>query len=147
MRTPTTSRRQFLQATGLSVAATSLAGVRALAQPRLPGPPEKKLGFAIVGLGSLSINQILPAFAHCRHARVTALVSGDAAKAKTLATACSRWSSRLAGPPATASTAGGAGASSSSATISIQGRVPSFWNHRPPRTCAPYSCPLIRSAT
>ena len=86
---PTTdySRRRFLQATGATLTAASLAGARAAAQPRLPGPPEKKLGFAIVGLGSLSINQILPAFAHCRHARVTALVSGDAAKAKTLATA------------------------------------------------------------
>jgi len=88
MRTPDpSSRRQFLQATGLSLAAASLAGIRTGAQPRLPGPPEKKLGFAIVGLGSLAINQILPAFAHCRHAKVTALVSGDAAKAKTLATA------------------------------------------------------------
>ena len=86
---PTTdySRRRFLQATGATLTAASLAGARAAAQPRLPGPPEKKLGFAIGGLGSLSINQILPAFAHCRHARVTALVSGDAAKAKTLATA------------------------------------------------------------
>ena len=88
MRKPETSRRHFLQATGLSLAAASLAGARgAAAQPRLPGPPEKKLGYAIVGLGSLSINQILPAFAHCRHARPTALVSGDPAKAKTLAAA------------------------------------------------------------
>ncbi len=81
------SRRRFLQSTGLSLAAASLAGTRVAAQPRLPGPPEKKLGYAIVGLGSLSINQILPAFAYCRHARPTALVSGDAAKAKTLAAA------------------------------------------------------------
>ncbi len=87
MRKPATTRRQFLGATGLSLAAASLVGSRVGAQPRLPGPPENKLGFAIVGLGSLAINQILPAFAHCRHARVTALVSGDAAKAKTLATA------------------------------------------------------------
>jgi glucose-fructose oxidoreductase len=87
MKQSPSNRRQFLQSTGLTLAAASLAGVRSAAQPRLPGPPEKKLGYAIVGLGSLSINQILPAFAHCRHARVTALVSGDAAKAKTLATA------------------------------------------------------------
>jgi predicted dehydrogenase len=87
MRKHEASRRQFLRATGVSMAAASLAGMRAAAQPRLPGPPEKKLGFAIVGLGSLSINQILPGFAHCKHARVTALVSGDANKAKTLATA------------------------------------------------------------
>ncbi len=85
MRKPETSRRHFLQATGLSLAAASIGGTRAAAQPRLPGPPEKQLGYAIVGLGSLAINQILPAFAHCRHARPTALVSGDAEKARTLA--------------------------------------------------------------
>lgn len=87
MRQPTSTRRHFLQSTGLSLAAASLAGARPAAQPRLPGPPEKKLGYAIVGLGSLSINQILPAFAQCKHAKVTALVSGNAEKAKTLATA------------------------------------------------------------
>jgi predicted dehydrogenase len=87
MRKADSTRRQFLQATGPSIAAASLAGTRVATQPRLPGPPEKKLGYAIVGLGSLSINQILPAFAQCRHAKVTALVSGDAAKARTLAAA------------------------------------------------------------
>jgi len=87
MHAPHPSRRHFLQSTGLSLAAASIAGTRAFAQPRLPGPPEKKLGYAIVGLGSLSINQILPAFAQCKHARVTALVSGNAEKAKTLAAA------------------------------------------------------------
>jgi glucose-fructose oxidoreductase len=87
MRSTDHSRRRFLEVTGASLTAAAFGSARAVAQPRLPGPPEKKLGFAIVGLGSLAINQILPAFAHCRHAKVTALVSGDAAKAKTLATA------------------------------------------------------------
>lgn len=45
-------------------------------------PPEKRLGVAIVGLGRLSLQQILPAFGSTRLCKVAALVSGDAAKAK-----------------------------------------------------------------
>ena len=52
---------------------------------QVPEPPGKKLGWAIVGLGSLSINQILPAFAKCEKSRVTALVSGHPDKAGKLA--------------------------------------------------------------
>jgi predicted dehydrogenase len=51
----------------------------------LPDPPGKKLGWAIVGLGSLSINQILPAFAKCEKSKVVALVSGHPDKANKLA--------------------------------------------------------------
>jgi len=45
-------------------------------------PREKKLGWAVVGLGSLAINQILPAFAKCEKSKVVALVSGHPDKAK-----------------------------------------------------------------
>lgn len=45
-----------------------------------PQPPAKRTGFAIVGLGRLSINEILPAFAECSHARIAALVSGSREK-------------------------------------------------------------------
>src|SRR5690606_974761 len=41
-----------------------------------------RLGYALVGIGSLTMNQILPAFARCQHARPVALVSGDAEKAR-----------------------------------------------------------------
>ncbi|MEH2296612.1 hypothetical protein [Nostoc sp.] len=42
-------------------------------------PPERRLGFAIVGLGRLSLEEIMPAFAECNKlAKPTALVSGDA---------------------------------------------------------------------
>ena len=51
----------------------------------VPDPPGKKLGWAIVGLGSLSINQILPAFARCERSRVVAFVSGHPDKANKLA--------------------------------------------------------------
>ena len=57
----------------------------AAAAQRVPEPPGRKLGWAIVGLGSLAINQILPAFAKCETSRVTALVSGSPEKAQKLA--------------------------------------------------------------
>jgi len=54
---------------------------------KAPGPflaPDKRVGYAIVGLGRLSINQILPAFGHSQYCRVTALVSGDREKARRI---------------------------------------------------------------
>ncbi|MEH1770686.1 Gfo/Idh/MocA family protein [Nostoc sp.] len=48
-------------------------------------PPERRLGFAIVGLGRLALEEIMPAFAECKLAKPTALVSGDAAKANLVA--------------------------------------------------------------
>lgn len=48
-------------------------------------PQDSRVGYAIVGLGRLSINQILPAFGHSKYSRVTALVSGDRAKATKIA--------------------------------------------------------------
>ncbi|MDF5727517.1 MAG: Gfo/Idh/MocA family oxidoreductase [Rhizonema sp. PD38] len=48
-------------------------------------PPAKRLGFAIVGLGRLSLEEIMPAFGMCKLAKPTALVSGDAKKANQVA--------------------------------------------------------------
>ena len=82
-----TSRRKFLKNVGQGVAAVSIS--RGLAVPaqaqRVPDPPGRKLGWAVVGLGSLAINQILPAFAKCEKSKVVALVSGDPQKANKLA--------------------------------------------------------------
>ena len=103
------NRRQFLRGAGGALAATSLAG-GALAQRPQPGQQEKvelpqlhaaseapektpgpfeagprRTGYAIVGLGHLSLNQILPAFGKTRYSRVTALVSSDRAKAEKVA--------------------------------------------------------------
>ena len=50
-----------------------------------PLPPEQRLGFAIVGLGRLSIEQILPAFAQTKLCRPVALVSGHRGKAEQVA--------------------------------------------------------------
>ena len=50
-----------------------------------PVSPEKKIGFAIVGIGDLALNEVLPAFAHSKYAKPVALVSGHADKAKKVA--------------------------------------------------------------
>ncbi len=55
---------------------------------KTPGPflaPGKRIGFAIVGLGRLSLDQILPAFATSKYCKPVALVSGDAEKGRKLA--------------------------------------------------------------
>ncbi len=45
----------------------------------------KKVGFAVVGLGSIAQGSILPAFSHSKKARLVALVSRDQKKAARLA--------------------------------------------------------------
>ncbi len=107
--TPALDRRRFLRTAGSALAASGLASA-ALAQqskpnqadavqlPQLhanteapektPGPFEagpERTGYAIVGLGHLSLNQILPAFAKSKYSRVAALVSSDRGKAEKVA--------------------------------------------------------------
>jgi predicted dehydrogenase len=45
----------------------------------------KRIGYAVVGLGSISQVAVLPAFAHSKKAKLVAVVSGDANKAKKYA--------------------------------------------------------------
>ena len=49
-------------------------------QPRNPDPVHDRIGFAVLSLGRLSLEEILPALAQCKHARLTALVSGTPEK-------------------------------------------------------------------
>ena len=66
------TRRGFITRVGQGLVAANLAGTflqSAAAELQVPDPPGKKLGWAIVGLGSLAINQILPAFAKCESCR------------------------------------------------------------------------------
>jgi predicted dehydrogenase len=112
-RTHSLTRRALLHRTGGGILAASLTGIPGgLWQPAFAGeaaaqtgtltqkpteppypvpqnepalPPEQRVGFAIVGLGKFATQQILPAFSDCRKARVTALVSGDPAKARRIA--------------------------------------------------------------
>ena len=55
------------------------------APPPAPMNDEKKIGYALVGLGHLTLEQLLPAFGACKYSKPVALVSGDAAKAKKIA--------------------------------------------------------------
>jgi predicted dehydrogenase len=81
------TRRGFLTRVGAGLVAANLAGsvLERVAAQQVPDPPGKKLGWAIVGLGNLSINQILPAFAKCEKSKVVAFVSGHPDKANKLA--------------------------------------------------------------
>src|SRR5919205_1842427 len=82
------TRRGFITRVGQTAMAGGIAGSLlkpASAQLKVPEPPGKKLGWAIVGLGSLSIYEILPAFAKCEKSKVVAFVSGHPDKANKLA--------------------------------------------------------------
>ncbi len=68
------NRRPFIK---LAVGA-SLASVYSRAQETQP--ESKKLGWALVGLGSLSKNQIAPALLKSKHSRLAAVVTGTPAK-------------------------------------------------------------------
>jgi hypothetical protein len=52
---------------------------------RQPLAPDKRVGFASVGLGRLSLEELLPTFGETQKCRLVALVSGDADKALTVA--------------------------------------------------------------
>jgi predicted dehydrogenase len=83
------SRRNFLKRAGSGAAIAGLSGHLDAPtfgqQLPVPEPPGKKLGWAIVGLGRLSINQILPAFAKCEKSKVVAFVTGSREKGEKLA--------------------------------------------------------------
>jgi predicted dehydrogenase len=91
------SRRQFLGTAGV-LGASLLAGTSRAADetplappdkqpPELAVPelPEKRVGWAIVGLGELALGEIMPAFGLCKLSRPTALVSGHRDKAEKVA--------------------------------------------------------------
>jgi len=97
-------RRDFLRYVGtLAALSTSAMGAGAAGQDRvtfppieansekpekteLPGDPmHERVGIAIVGVGRISVNEVLPAFAQSKHTKPVALVSGDRAKALKIA--------------------------------------------------------------
>jgi predicted dehydrogenase len=49
------------------------------------GQSDRKLGYAIVGLGGYGLGRIIPEFRNCEHSRLAAVVSGDRAKAERVA--------------------------------------------------------------
>jgi predicted dehydrogenase len=70
---PNPTRRQLITQSLLTASALALA-------PHVRGADDqKKIGFCVVGIGSLAKNQIIPALAHTKNASLVALVSGHAA--------------------------------------------------------------------
>ena len=53
--------------------------------PEVFDAPADRVGFAIVGLGHLTLERLMPAFGSTRHCKPVALVSGDAEKARKVA--------------------------------------------------------------
>ncbi|MBD2304564.1 Gfo/Idh/MocA family oxidoreductase [Chroococcidiopsis sp. FACHB-1243] len=89
------TRRQII-GSGMGILGVGVAGVvtrnsPAIAQPAYkpakepPIPDEKKLGWAVVGLGKFATQQIIPSFSQCKQSKLVALVSGDRAKAENYA--------------------------------------------------------------
>lgn len=86
------TRRRLLVAAG--AVPFALTAGRALAQQAagqpmpgdapLPEPPGDRMRWAIVGLGSFAIGQVIPGFGDARQSRMTAFVSGNPAKAREL---------------------------------------------------------------
>ncbi|HEX4607555.1 MAG TPA: Gfo/Idh/MocA family oxidoreductase [Urbifossiella sp.] len=87
------TRRTFLAAAGLT-AVGAHAAAPPLAPPdrqppdlHLPDVPHRQARWAVVGLGTLALGEIMPAFARARLSRPTALVSGHPDKARRVAAA------------------------------------------------------------
>ncbi len=71
------TRRQFCKATALAAASLPFFNM----PTAKAGQPGKKLGFALVGLGSLSTHQIAPALQTTQYCRLAGIVTGTPAKA------------------------------------------------------------------
>ena len=50
-----------------------------------PLPPDKRLGYAVVGLGHLALEEVLPALNNCKKSKLVALVSGSPEKLSKVA--------------------------------------------------------------
>jgi len=75
-----TTRRDFIKTSALVAASTPLFST--LLIDARAAESDKKLGFALVGLGNLSTNQIAPALQKTKNCRLAAIVTGTPAKAE-----------------------------------------------------------------
>lgn len=50
-----------------------------------PLPPDKRVGYALVGLGHLTLEELMPAFGQCKKSKPVALVSGSPEKLRKVA--------------------------------------------------------------
>jgi len=77
--------RSHLNRRGLILGASAGLVAAGLSPEALAQAAGRKIGYAVVGLGSYATRQIMPQFVNCEHSRLTALVSGSPDKARTLA--------------------------------------------------------------
>src|SRR5437667_9370077 len=77
-------RRQFLRSASLGIAGVAAGATMPgmLTPMARAADPDKKLGFALCGLGSLSTNQIAPALKKTRSCRLAGIIPGTPAKAE-----------------------------------------------------------------
>jgi len=80
MKIPCHTRREFIKTTALAAAGVSFAS--ALASRVRAADPDRKIGFALAGLGNLSTHQLAPALQKTKYCRLTGLVTGTPAKAE-----------------------------------------------------------------
>lgn len=75
---------QAATSAGTGANAPKASGQKLAGVGRLPDPLAGRMRWAIVGLGNFAVAQMIPRFAQTEHARITAFVSGDPAKAADL---------------------------------------------------------------
>lgn len=75
--TPAYSRRQFVGQLAAGAATLALARTTASAATAAPPLPSKKLGVALVGLGSYSIGQLVPALQRTQHCQLAGVATRD----------------------------------------------------------------------
>jgi len=80
MKNYSPNRRQFIKTTALAAAGAPFFG--GLISKTFAAESERKLGFALVGLGSLNTNQIAPAIKKTKYCRLAAIVTGTPSKAE-----------------------------------------------------------------
>jgi predicted dehydrogenase len=80
MQPPFQTRREFIKNSTITAASLPLLG--AFSTTAFAADADRKLGFALVGLGSLSTNQIAPALQKTKYCRLAGIVTGHPAKAE-----------------------------------------------------------------
>jgi len=79
---PTINRRTFSKKLTQGIAGTALLAGMPLACGMAAGQQDKKLGIALVGLGSYSTGQLAPGLVHAQHCYLAGIVTGTRAKEK-----------------------------------------------------------------
>jgi predicted dehydrogenase len=79
MKAPPQNRREFIRTAALAGASIPLIG--ALTASTRAADADRKLGFAICGLGNLSTHQIAPALQKTKNCRLAGIITGTPAKA------------------------------------------------------------------